>query len=162
MKIHVTCVVRCLLLGRQYPVTKSTFTCRGRGSLLKWWALIQWDVSLEVDLFHVGSSLRAWQESPLGRRVTSSPHGTWLSPGPPNPPPAHLATAVTSVCVHIKAEALLQLHIENRSNNEKLICLSPRVAWRMLLNVNIKKPLERRFILEPEERVPLGEGLAQT
>lgn len=48
--------------------------------------------------------------------------------------------------VRIRVEVLLPLTRKSQSKNEKLIWISSTVAWRMLLNVYIKKHLERRFI----------------
>lgn len=74
-------------------------------------------------------------------------------------PPVHLTRRISSILIHVKVEVLLQLNMKSQSKNEKLIWLSPRVAWRMLLKVNIKKHLERQFILEPKEKIPLDRGL---
>lgn len=95
--------------------------------------------------FHVGNYLQAWQGSPLGRRVTSKPHNMDVSSICLVLPPVHLSGSITSTLTRIKVEALLPLDIESESKNEKLIWLSPRVAWRTLLHVNIKKHSESSF-----------------
>lgn len=74
-------------------------------------------------------------------------------------PPVNLIRKITSTLIHSEGEVLLPLDVTSQSKNEKLIWLRPRVAWRMLLKVNIKKRLERQFILEPEEKIPLDRGL---
>lgn len=74
-------------------------------------------------------------------------------------PPVHFTRSISSTLIHVKVAVLLQLNMKSQSKNEKLIWLSPRVAWRMLLKVNIKKHLERQFILEPKEKIPLDRGL---